>query len=100
MVTSGFADWNPACQAPWAASWALEPAPFRVPLSFEPDAEDAVDAEPAFPLLSLPAAQALRPRPRATAATVGTTAVRKGVRFTSCLLMSFLVRQIVRSTRK
>ena len=77
-VAPVLACWKPAVQAPWAASCALEPAPLRVPLSLLP-----LEALDVSELVSLPAPQAERLRPRARAAAVGTTARRKEVRFTS-----------------
>src|SRR3954447_13413579 len=77
MVTSGFFVWKSFVQAPCAASCALEPAAFSVPL------RDLLPPEP-LPLLelSLLAPQALSPKPRQSTATVGTRARNRGVGFT------------------
>ena len=75
-VVLGLADWKPAVHAPWAASCALEPAPFRVPLSL-------VLLEDLASLFSLPAPQADKLRAMTTAAAVGAAAARRMLRFTS-----------------
>src|SRR3954454_17337750 len=75
IVTSGLELWNPAIQACWAATWALEPAPARLP-----DSDALSAAAPPPPLAAgVEVASSLSPQaaaPSASAAAIATGANR------------------------
>src|SRR3954451_9351653 len=90
IVTSWLESWKPAIQACWAASWALEPAPARLP-----DRSAVFSAPPPLPLEGGVVASSLSPHAATLSASATVTAVATGVNRLN-IIEPFLLRDMSR----